>query len=59
MEKNSTTEDIVNGNGLKPLQTTQPTPMPVGVTIEQRGHTPSGIRKDIFTRETEAKKGEG
>ena len=49
MEKNSTIENIKNGNGLQPLNTSQPTTKPSGVTSEQRGQTPSGIRRDTFT----------
>ena len=58
MSKNSTNEDIKNGAGLKPLSNSQNTSKPAGVTTEQRGQTPySGIRKDIFTLQTENNKG--
>ena len=49
MEKNSTIENIKNGNGLQPLNTSQSMTNPSGVTSEQRDQTPTGIRRDIYT----------
>lgn len=57
MCKNTVNEDIKNGVGLKPLSSSQNTSKPAGVTTEQRDQTPySGIRRDIFTLQTESDK---
>lgn len=55
--KNSTNNDILKGNGLKPISSPQTTPKQSGITIEKRGENFSGIRIDKFTKMSDEKGG--
>lgn len=44
----STNNDILSGNGLKPITVPQPTTTPTGLISENRGLNSSGLRLDLF-----------
>lgn len=44
----STNNDILSGNGLKPIILPKPTTTPSGLSSENRGLNGSGFRLDLF-----------
>ncbi len=50
--KNSTNDDILKGNGLKPIPSPQTSIVQPGITVEKRGEDIPGIRIERFTKDS-------